>query len=263
MSLLGINYKNFGAKISRKIFITIMIILTLSSNLNINCYKTEDFLLESEINRELFSRMNYYNSLISDLKLVDHISLEVKNSKILLKVLNDRAATDNIFLLPKSLFLTSCDLFPFKETILEALSYLNKDSKVDLNKFSNNLMVVYIMMYYKFADKDKAKKYYTELYRDNLETLKEIESNLPFEVNPEIKLYLDNLPQKNTRSLFFFNEEEIQLAKDLGIELITKVIFENTHQQIINYIKKNTSEDLSVSLLYFINEIILLRKSFI
>lgn len=248
MSLLGINNKAFGAKIFSKFFFTLLIIFLTASNISkVNSYKTEDFLLEPELNKELYSRMNYYNSLISDLKLIDKVSIEIKNNRIYLKANKDFAALDNVFLMPKFLFFTSCDLFPFKEYILDALNQLNKNSKVDLHKFSNNLILAYNLMYYKFADKEKAKKYYLDMYKDQGERAKEIETILPFEVHPEIKLYLDNLPQKNTRSLFFFNEEEMQLAKDLGIDLITKVVFENTHNQLIEFFKKNSPEELSVS----------------
>jgi len=183
---------------------------------------------------------------MTDLKLSDKLILEVKNNKLYLKASQDHAASDNILLIPKFLFFTSCDLFPFKEFILEALNSLNKDSKVDLNKFSSNLMVAYNMMFYKFADKEKAKKYYNEVYKDQGEKAILIENLLEFEVNADVKQYLDNLPQKNTRSLFFFNDEEIQLAKDLGIELTTKVIFENTHRQIVEFIKKVYPENISV-----------------
>lgn len=248
MSLLGINNnKTFGAKIFRSILLLIFIIFSINQNfISINCYKTEDFLLEPELNKELFSRMNYYNSLINDLKVTDNLSIEVKNNRLYLKANKDYAASDHVFFMPKLLFFTSCDLFPFKEMILEALNFLSKDSKVDLHKFSNNLMLAYNMMYFKFADKEKAKIFYYDLYKDQPEYVSQIETMLLFDVHPEAKLYLDNLPQKNNRSLFFFNEEEDQLAKDLGIDLITKVVFENTHKQIIGYIKKNYPEEVSV-----------------
>lgn len=248
MSLLGINNKIFGAKIFRNTLFTLLITFLIATNLyKINSYKTEDFLLEPELNKELFSRMNYYNTMINDLKLIDKVSIEVKNNKMHLKANEDFAASDNIMILPKFLFFTSCDLFPFKEYLIDALNQLNKNSKVDLHKFSNNLFLAYNMMYYKYADKEKAKKYYLELNKDQGENAKEIENIFIFDVHPEKKLYLDNLPQKNTRSLFFFNEEEMQLAKDLGLDLITKVIFENTHKQIVEFLKKNLSEEASVS----------------
>lgn len=250
MSLNCIDKSNYVSKLFRNTLIKIIIILFISSNLNqISCYKTEDFLVEPELNRELLSRMNYYNSLINDLKLNENVSLEVKNNRIYLKALQDNAAFDNQIILPKFMFFTSCDIFPFKDIIINTLNNISKESKIDLNKFSSNLMVVYSMMYYKYADKEKAKKYYIELYKDDQEQASAIQSILPFEVHPEIKLYLENLPQKNNRSLFFFNDEEIQLAKDLGIELITKALFENTHKNIIEFMKKNLPEDLSVSII--------------
>jgi len=248
MSLLDLNNKIFGAKILRKTMFTLLSVFLIATNLgNIKSYKTEDFLLEPELNKELNRRMNYYNSIINDLKLMDSISIEVKSNKLYLKANQDFAAMDNIFVIPKFLFFTSCDMFPFKEYFLEALNHINKNSKIDLNKFSSNLILAYNMMYYKYADKEKAKKYYQELLKDKSDIVKEIDSLLTFDVHPEKKLYLDNIPSKNTRSLFFFNEEELQLAKVLGLEMITKVVFENTHKQIIQFLKKNLSEHTSVS----------------
>ena len=249
MSFLGIKYKNFGAKNLRKIFLGIIITLCIFLNSNkINCLKTEEFLLEADLNKELFSRMQYYTNIINDLKLSEKVSVGVKENNLYLYANQDFGASSHVFYLPKIVFLTSCDLYPFKEIFLKAINLFNSKSKIDLNKFSSSLLLTYEIMFLKFANKEKTKQHYSDLYKDE-ERMKEIENILAFEVNPEVTQYLNYMPKKNTRSLFFYNEEENQLAKDLNIDLITKIIFENTHKDIIEFVKQNFNEDVKVILI--------------
>jgi len=265
MSLIEFINKCFGAKNFKNIFLIYIIMFTIIFDYNkIKSLKTEDFLHEVDLNKELYSRMNYYNSLISDLKLSNHLYIEIKDNQLSLKANRDFPGFSKFWYLPKYFTITSCDLFPFKEDLLQTFNKISTSSKLDIMKFSSNIIMTYYIMYLKFGEHDKIKQYYIDSLKDLQEKQEEILNILPFEIHHELKLYLNNLPTQNTRSVFFFNKEENELAKSLGIELMSKVIFENIHQKIIEDIKKNFPENGRVKLFIVIHIIYkLIIKNFL
>lgn len=236
MANLSIYLILFANKTMRKSLMLLIFILGILS-----CLKTENFLNEPELTRELINRMSYYSTLINELHLGDTIQVQIKDNKVILTPLKEILPANPIFYLSKSLIFSSCDIFPFREIIMEVTNQLTLTSSVDLNKFISPIVLTYNLMYLNHANKEKAFEYYKDFFniKDDDERISELDSIMNFTPSQEIKAYLDNLPKKNSKSLFFFNKEELDLASELKIDITSKMIFEIFHQKFIEHINNN------------------------
>jgi hypothetical protein len=219
-------------------------------SLKVNGLKTEENLKEEEIDKETFDSINYYTNLIDQLKIRQIISLQVKNNRLRLRIEDYAPVNKNLFHLPKNLLMNSCKIFPFKEFLLKKINEIKIDFKADIDKIINNLILTYQIMYYRFGEKEKSKNYYLEGDSIDKEVNKVLGNVIPFEINTQLDSYIKNIP-KNKRSVFFLNEEENQLSKDLKLTLNYKFLVVETHRKIVEKFKKDSLSEASVKKNFF------------
>lgn len=208
--------------------------------------KTEDFVIEQDMNSEISNSLDYYSDFLKKYRLENKLSVSYFNNRINLIANQEIHSSSSAFNLPKSLILTSCDIFPYKELLIRAIIDYGSSIHIDITKFISPILITYRIMYLKFGNKDAAKNYYKGKL---LHEYEKYEKLLSFEGNSELNLFLNQIPKKNKRSLFSFNKEEEKLAQDLKIETISKAIFENIHRYVLNHFKLKFDENIKVNFL--------------
>ena len=220
--------------------------ILISLYIQVSSLKTEDFLIEQDMDSEISNRLDYYSDFLKRNRLQNKLSVSYYNNKINLIALEDIHSSSTAFNLHKSLILTSCDIFPYKEILIRSIIEYSLSIKIDISKFISPILITYRIMYLKFANKDAAKNYYKEKLLDEYEKFEKL---LSFEGNSELNSFLNQIPKKNKRSLFSFNKEDEKLAKDLKIETITKAILENIHRFVLNFLKHKFDQKIKVNFL--------------
>lgn len=172
--------------------------------------------IDSTSQNELTRLSSYYSELGKHLGMTGRFKVKVDNSQLYLEAMNNFEAKSPVLAMHRSLFLSSCDFFPFKEVVLRAFVDIRKETGMDIKQLTMIFTLTYNILYYKIGDRTKARNYYKKFWDDDM---LHRDSYIKFDVKEEVKDYLRNLPKKSINSILKYSEEEIKLVKDLGLDM--------------------------------------------
>ena len=215
-------------------FILIILLSISLSNKEILSLKTRDILDSQEFNTELINRLNYYRFFANKNKLDVDIGIEDNNFTL-------EAKTDlmNGYLLniPSNMFLTSCDYFPLKEYLSNALFSIEKDFSDD---FTHSIILTFRIMYLKYAN-------HKEIEENFLKTDTNDDNTIEFYLNSDIKSYIESFPKNFERNIFSLIDEDIILATKININMQYREIFYKMYKGVVEGIKKLEDKKISVT----------------
>lgn len=168
-------------------------------------------------------REQYYNKIITESQ-PEYETGKLPSNDLILKydsqgfyitTNEDYKAGEILSLIKKDNIISGCDFYPFRDYITALIiQYCNINLNVIRETAIPLFTLIYQMLYLRFGNKDRAYRFYKNKLlfgqRDDFHY---------WTVREGVKEFMLNMPLEKGNSAFYFSEEELQLAKKLGLPL--------------------------------------------
>lgn len=213
-----------------KIFFSVLLCFCLLNN-QIIAFKTKDIIESPEFDKEMLTRMKYYQNFADKNKM--GLTVGVEDNKFTLKQKNDVT----YFSMNNYMILNSCEYFPYFEDLYQIFSKLEAELSSEL--FMHSVFLTFKIMYYIHGDHKTAENYFQES-----------KHVIVYYPHPELQEYLNHFPKYNERNIFSLDQEDLKLAKRLNINIQFVDIYSRIFKSMVEKAKDLSDKFKSVNLFY-------------
>ena len=178
-------------------------------------------------------RLKYYERLLENNSL---INLVYDNQGLYL-TLNSNLEPGNHFIeLSHNFLIDGCVYYPFKEEINSVImKIMNPDE--NSKKLKRIFLFAYQILYYKFANHEDTMMYYRDESESSVFRFNPTKENLEF-----INMIFKKIPS----SVYTYDDEELELARNLDINLDTYEFLINSFNAVLSYTLNEATEEARV-----------------
>ncbi len=182
----------------------------------------------------------YYKSLIDHQPGENYLQIDVDENGPYLRATRVTSQLAPMICLSKHLVINGCQLYPFKDEILNVIQEVFKSLPEQSYFLKKLYLLAYQILYFKLGDHNKAEEYYTK-YR-------KFQMSDAFLIKPPsvVKEYIDQLFEYVPDSIYNFKEDNLDLVKTLGFKNEAYSILLKVYNKVLSYSLHHIDSDAEV-----------------